>query len=288
MTVDLVMWTKNGAGTLPKVLQRIGEVVPATCVGQRLIVDDSSVDGTMDIAKRFGWNVVANEGKGVSDGANTALKNVESNLFCSFEQDLLLSQDWWTQIPKQITDSKVAVACGMRFADRPRGLVALQKYVARKYRGEPLSSWLRTRELSAFTFGKTLDNTIYRADVLRGIGGFPKLSVNAGVDSVLAYRIAEAGYDWNVDYNVQSVHLRRGLSDELSHQYWYGTQLNMIWNEIKTMGVPPPLSRLGVLQRFCLSPLTGLFIALKTGEPSTSIIHPLLRWAYLRGLLEAD
>jgi glycosyltransferase involved in cell wall biosynthesis len=143
--VDVVMWTKNGAQTLPFVLKRIGEVIPGRFVNEKIMVDDRSTDETRKIAESFGWTVVFNEGRGISDGANTALKHVESEWFISFEQDLLLARDWWYNILKALENSKVAVASGLRFADKPGGVRKLQLYVA-KYRGEAsLASWLRYR-----------------------------------------------------------------------------------------------------------------------------------------------
>ena len=209
--VDLVMWTKNGARTLAPVLTRINEVIPAESVNKCFIVDDQSTDGTREIARSLGWTVIPNEGSGISDGANTSLRNVESEFFVSFEQDLLLSPDWWKTIPPLLEYPFVAAASGMRFASQPRGVKALQLYVARKYRGEAnLSSWLRNRRNAAFTLGSTLDNTIYKTSAIRAVGGFPKIKVNAGVDTTLAYRLRQAGYSWGVYYGVEVVHLRGG------------------------------------------------------------------------------
>ena len=286
--VDLVMWTYNGAATLPSVLKRISEVIPDEFVGKKVVADDRSTDDTRKIAASFGWTVVFNEGRGISDNANTALKNVESEFFVSFEQDLLLARDWWSKIPKALEDPKVAAASGMRFADKPRGVRNLQLYVAKKYRGDAqLESWLRGREMAAFTLGKTLDNTIYRTKVVREVGGFPKLASSSGVDTLLAYEIDQHGYRWFVDYNVQSVHMRSGLSQELNHQYWYAKQLNEMWRKISaaTHKQAPPVTKFGVVYRFVMSPFTGLFMAYKTREPSLAYIHPLIRLYYLRGYL---
>jgi glycosyltransferase involved in cell wall biosynthesis len=287
--VDLAMWTKNGAETLDMVLKQIGQVIPIEFVNRKLIVDDQSTDNTGQIAKSHNWDVVSNKGKGISDGANTALRFVTSDYFVSFEQDLLLAHDWWDRIAPQIEMPEVAVACGMRFADKPRGAKKLQQYVAKKYRGESeIAPWLRTRQMSAFTLGKTLDNTIYKTRVIRALGGFPKLSVNAGVDTILAYEVARSGYRWVVDYYVQSVHLRHGLQQELRHQYWYATQLYEINRRIENkMSKAPPVTRSGVVYRFLISPFTGLFVAVKMREPSITYIHPLIRLYYMRGLLHA-
>jgi len=287
--VDLVMWTKNGAETLPFVLKRISKVIPSKAVNKCIIVDDQSTDSTREIAESFGWTVIFNEGKGISDGANTALKHVTSEYFISFEQDLLLAYDWWEKIPPYLENPKVAAASGMRFADKPKGVGKLQQYVAKKYRGEAqLAPWLRAREAAAFTLGKTLDNTIYKTKVIKNIGGFPKLQVNAGVDTILAYKVEQAGYQWIVDYNVQSTHLRSGLKQELQHQYWYATQLNEIWKRIRTeTNKPPPVTKYTVISRFIMSPFTGLFMAMKTREPTITCIHPLIRLYYLKGFLES-
>jgi len=52
--VDLVMWTKNGAETLPLVLKRISEVMPNKFINKRIIVDDGSTDNISEIARDFG------------------------------------------------------------------------------------------------------------------------------------------------------------------------------------------------------------------------------------------
>jgi glycosyltransferase involved in cell wall biosynthesis len=288
--IDLVMWTKNGAKTLPLILKRINEVIPSRFVNQKVVVDDHSSDDTVSTARRFGWKTVLNEGQGISDGANTALNYVETDRFVSFEQDLLLSMEWWKAIPPLLDSPNVAAASGMRFASQPLGVRALQRYVAKKYRGEAnLASWLKNRENAAFTLGSTLDNTIYKTNILRSIGGFPKIKVNAGVDTTLAYRLRQAGFTWIVNYEVQSVHLRGGLRHELKHQYWYGIQSRDIWQRIANeTKQSPPITKFGIFYRFFMSPFTGLFIAFKTKEPTITYIHPLIKFYYMWGFLDSS
>ena len=285
---DLVMWSKNGAQTLPSVLRRINEVIPEDAVNRKIIVDDRSADNTREIAESFGWTVKPNDGRGISDGANTALRHVESERFASFEQDLLLARDWWKNIPKHLEGPNVGAVSGVRFASKPLGVRKMQQYVARKYRGEAaLAPWLRGREMAAFTLGKTLDNTIYRTAAVRAVGGFPKLRSSAGVDTVLAYLLEQSGQRWLVDYDIQSIHLRSGLRQELTHQYWYAKQLNEMWRQIesRTNARRPPVTKFDVVYRFALSPFTGVFMAYKMREPSIAYIHPLTRLYYLRGFL---
>jgi hypothetical protein len=277
------MWTKNGEATLDIVLKRINQVIPESQINMRFIVDDKSTDKTRKIAYNNSWGLTANKGTGISDGANTALDILETDYFCSFEQDLLLSKNWWNNINKYITDPKMAAVSGVRFASKPRALSKLQCYVYSKYRGEQgVSSWLRSRQLSSFTLGKTLDNTLWNRKLLCEVGGFPKLECNSGIDTVLAYKFQKHGYNWIVDYSIKSTHLRSGLRQELQHQYAYAKS----FNEIRKYGFKSPVNKLGVLYRFFTSPATGIFMAYKMRDPNIAWIHPLIKFAYTKGILE--
>jgi len=272
--VDLVMWTKNGAETLPFVLKRISEVIPDECVNNRILVDDNSTDRTCEIAKSFGWQIVFNKGSGISDGANIALEHVESECFVSFEQDLLLSYDWWRKVPAHLSNAQVAVASGIRLPSKPTDLRKLQEYTIERYQK-------RERGLDSFLYGKTLDNTIYKTRVIRQLGGFPKLSIPAGADNVLAQRLQQNTFQWKVDYTVRSIHLRKGLRDELEHYYWYGTCFNILVPLLskKHVRIKP------LVLRLLFSPFRGLDIAFKKNAPQAVVIYPLLRLAILRGVL---
>ncbi len=272
--IDLVMWTKNGAATLPFVLKRINEVIPSEFVNRRIIVDDHSFDSTREIAQAHNWNVVFNEGTGISDGANTAFKLVESAFFISFEQDLLLAVDWWKKIIPYMSNPKICVASGVRLPNQPSTVRKIEEYTLERYQRSK-------KGVQAFLYGKTLDNTIYRTQVVRALGGFPKLAISAGVDNVLAEQVRLKKLEWKVDFDVRSVHLRKGLRQELAHSYWYGTCFNVL---------DPILFKRRVdvrsfIIRFVLSPVRGLDIALKKASPEAILVYPLMRLAVLRGVL---
>lgn len=272
--VDLVMWAKNGSRTLPDVLKTINEVIPAGSVSKRIIIDDNSVDNTRSIGSSFGWEIKPNQGKGISDAANTALKYVESNYFISFEQDLVLARDWWEKIPPLMQDFRVAVASGVRLPNKPIGLKKVQEYITERYE--------KATDSMSFFYGKTLDNTIYRTDVIRELGGFPKLSVSAGIDTVLAQHIQANDYKWKVNFRVKSTHLRQSLTDELRHYYWYGTCASGLARAISNRDID--LSKL--ITRLLFSPARAFEIAVKKGSPDALYIYPLIRFMILKGALD--
>ena len=276
MKVDLVMWTKNGEKFLLSVLNRIDSVIPYECVNQKILVDDHSNDRTVEIARDFNWTVYENPSMGISAGANEALRRVKSPFFISFEQDLLLAKDWWSRIPLHLESSKVAVASGVRFPDRPVGLRKLYQYLAKK-----------GRQVKPYMFGMTLDNTVYKTKIIKALGGFPWVNRNSGVDVILAYKISDAGFQWIVDCDVQSTHLRYGLRSELRHEEWHGYTLSEISHTIRQeIGKRPHVTKWGTLSRFIFSPLRGLSIALTMDEPSIVYIYPLIRLYYVKGLLK--
>jgi glycosyltransferase involved in cell wall biosynthesis len=271
--VDLVMWTKNGARTMRPVLRRIQEVIPAAQVNQRIIVDDQSTDGTPKIAESFGWQVVPNEGKGISDGANTALKRVKTPFYVSFEQDLLLAKDFWEKVPRFFLDPQVAVASGVRYVYYPEGLKKIEQYSVRLYRAQD------TGKMYAQNV-KTLDNTIYRTEVIRSLGGYPSFPSSVGVDQGLSQLVFKAGYRWRVDYDVTSVHLRNGLKEELAHNYWYGCNSDEVERKMFHRNANTQL----MIRRFLTSPVRGLQIAVRMKAPDAIYIYPLMRLSFVRGV----
>ena len=264
-SVDLVIWAKNGEKTLAAVLGQLNSVIPKSSVNQKLVIDDKSVDQTKAIASFMGWKVICNEGAGISDAANTALKYVETERFCSFEQDVLLSSDWFRKIPNLLKD-KVVVASGVRMPKLSRSLSDICLYEVDRYR----------HSLDA-QFGKTLDNTCYNRDWLLGIGGFPKLNVAPGVDRYLIDKVNGSGKVWLVDGSVQSNHLHNGVWDEMRHYYWYGKCQQGIDGSFHAY--------LMLGARALLSPLRGLDIAVKQNDWRCVFVYPAIRVSSFVGAL---
>lgn len=262
------MWTLNGEATLPKVLGQIDKAIPCEVVGQRIAVDDGSTDRTVEVLVGHGWQVFKNRGKGICDGANTALGLVWTRLFVSFEQDVLVSSRWWCEVFPLIRQSAVAVASGLRLPSDP---------VLRKL-GE---CWAEKHFHSSndrdFKLGMTLDNTVYRTDVLKSLGGFPRGHGNVGIDLALFARLRALGLRWAVNKDVVSVHIRKGIRDELRHQEWYARN----WR------FSSKVSRFNVFLRFAYSLFSAFPVVLKTREPRIFLVYPAIRFCFLRGVLKS-
>ncbi|MGD0202910.1 MAG: glycosyltransferase family A protein [Candidatus Bathyarchaeia archaeon] len=275
MKVDLVMWTLNGEKTLPLVLSRINEIIPKDIVNQRLIVDDGSKDNTVTVARKYGWNVIKNEGKGISDAANTALKHIQTSYFCSFEQDVFLSSNWWNKVSALILNKEgVGAACGLRFLPRNNFCFSVEPYQ------------LTRKDIDFYGgYGKTLDNTIWNTEALRSIGGFPKVNF-AGIDTFVFHLLDSKGYKWLVDYNVKSLHLHYGgLLNEFKHYYFYGSSLPQIYSRLKSLSLYENENLSSLLLRFAKSPISSFKMALRMHDSRLMLSYPIIRLCWLLGYI---
>jgi hypothetical protein len=273
--IDLVLWAKNGDRTLGSVLHRINQVIPKEVVNQKILVNDHSNDGTPMIAYQHGWKQIVNEGHGISDGANTALKNVGTDYFCSFEQDVILTSSWWTKISPMILDkNNVAAASGLRFLPKNNFCSNIEPYTLTRYGKENIEN-----------YGKTLDNTIWNTNTLRNLGGFPKLN-HAGIDTYLHCLFNSKGYKWLVNYNVQSLHMHNSFLNELHHNYFYGQSLPELYNKMSsfsTFGSDTSIQYF--LKKTLVSPIAALKMAKRMRDSRLILAYPMVRFAWTLGYL---
>lgn len=251
--VDLVMWTKNSAKTLPLVLKRIDEVIPYEFVGKRIIVDDHSEDKTAEVAKDFGWMVYKNRGRGFGDAVATALSHVTADFFVSVEHDVILARDWWEKIWKYTKDESIAATQGVRVATNPI-LRKLDEYIIERKdaRADLLS----------------VDNNIYRTAIFR------ELSWHGDHGNATKRKLEQKGMKWIVDKSVISDHIRPGVLPYLRHVYKMALIMKVEAN------------RLSMFIMFLLSPLRALHVVFRKKCPQILIVYPLIRLSILKASLE--
>ena len=291
--LDVITWVKNGANCLPLTLKRLEEVIPNEQIHRKIAVDDHSVDNTGKILKDFNWEVYPNPETGISCGANYALSKVDCPFFMSFEQDLFLAKDWWIKISPFLDDPDTSVVSGVRLSTSPKAVRDLEKYALMVYLKEKKESrLLSTRRISAFTSGKTIDNTLFRTGVMRKVGGFPYRRSSAGVDTLLAFILNFHGFKWQVNPSCVSQHIRTGLKQEFAHQRWYASSSQETRMLIRSQGLDVG-NKLGsnltfgqAVIRLLISPFVGVFLTYKTVNPTLTMLHPLMKLLGTIGYIE--
>ena len=254
--IDACLWTKNGESVLPTTLRSFDQVVPKTIINKRIMVDDHSKDGTISIGEEFGWQVHKNPGNGIADAANEALRHVTTPFFLSLEQDVILARDWFPRIFSHMSSVDIAVSQGIRIPTN-RTLRAI---------------WPTTENF----VGYSIDNTIYRTEVLRMIGGFPR-KCRVCTDGWLKRNIEDAGYRWIIDPTVVSWHIRSGVRSTWKHDRHNPEMCTCgSWRRERT-------SHFGKLLRLVLtSPLSGLKIAARNNTPVVVFAYPFYRLIMLQ------
>ena len=256
--IDLVMWTRNSAKTLPFTLQSIERAIPKANVGQKIIVDGHSTDATKSIGEKFGWNVISAETVGIPYQANQALDLVKTELFASFEHDIILKPNWFSEILKHFqSDPKVAVAQGVRLSTNP---------VIRTIEQDSLKK--DVRHIS-------IDNNIYRTDVIKNLGGYDT-EFSLCCDRNLHDRVLSAGYKWIIDKTVVSDHMRGGIRQTASHAFKLAIAPDY----------PSQYSISSTLSRILFSPIRGIDIAVKKECPQAMIAYPYWRLMLLKAALK--
>ena len=252
--IDLVMWTLNAEKTLKRTLTSIENAVPRKYVNQKILVDTHSTDRTQQIAEDFKWKIFECE-KGIGRQANYALSLVKTDVFASFEHDIIINPDWF-KIKKNLVGN-VAVVQGVRFSVNP--LLNAFEHMAVRH-GSKYSS---------------IDNTLYRTEVIRNLGGFNKTLLYCA-DAELKERVLNAGYDWLVRYDVISKHLKTNL-----RQSARALQKHKLKDEYKQ---PREIS--DNFFKFVLSFPIGLYIAFNYRLPLAAFAYPYWRSIKLQTILK--
>ncbi len=265
-SMDVAMWAKNGAAFLPLTLKRINEVLPDKVVHEKIFIDDHSVDDSASIADSFGWSVYDNPTGGIGGGFKEALKRVDCPYFASFEQDLLLSREWWPRIPLLMKDERVVVAQGWRLASNP--ILKSIDEVAIDFR--PIA------RIPLYS----IDNNIYRTDAVRKFAGGLE-SLRYSFDSALFARILSAGLTWITEKSVLSVHLKpvgfteyiRGRygAHRMAEYFMLASRKQLAPSEVKKF----TLKHLAI--RLAYSPLLGIALSYIKRQPWLLAYYPMMR-----------
>lgn len=252
MKVDLCTWTKNGAKTLIPVLKRIDDVIPIEEIGEKIAVDDSSVDSTVKILKEFNWKVYPNHKGFINGGTMEALHRVRSKFFVSVEQDVLLCRNWWDIVPKNMDDKTVAVAQGVEISTN-RAERGIDKYNIKRIKQMPL-------EKRAMLW-KTIGNNIYRSEIIRKLG----FVEDSTAMTPFYWKITANGFKWITDVNAVSTHLHGDIFDAVRHTvtFYSLTQENTYLDKMSTYRY---------LAGIAFSPLKGFKLALATNEPEVQLL----------------
>lgn len=195
MNCGLVIPTLNAGKNFQKLLQQINSQTLQT---KKLIVDSESSDGTPELAKKFGFDVLSIQRKNFNHGATRQLaleKLLPLDVIIFLTQDIFLKDE--TTLAKLVQifneDSAVGLSYGRQL---PHENATLEAQILRAF-NYPAESQLRdfdSRKILGMKAAMASNSfAAYRVETLQKIGGFPT-NVILCEDMYIAAKMLLSGY----------------------------------------------------------------------------------------------
>ncbi len=195
MNCGLVIPTLNAGASFQKLLEQINAQTLQT---KKLIVDSESTDGTPELAKKFGFDVLKISRKNFNHGATRQLaleKLLPLDVIIFLTQDIFLKDETTLASLVEIfnLDSKVGLSYGRQL---PHSDATLEAQILRAF-NYPAESQLRdfdSRKIFGMKAAMASNSfAAYRVETLQKIGGFPK-NVILCEDMYVAAKMLMNGY----------------------------------------------------------------------------------------------
>jgi glycosyltransferase involved in cell wall biosynthesis len=263
MKIDLVMWTLNSERTLSRSLKSIDEAIPAKLVNRKIMIDGHSQDKTKSIGESFGWEVFDAKRVGIPYQANQALDLVSTDIFASFEHDIVLNPDWFSYLHPYMLKKNVAVVQGVRISTYPI-VREIELYGVERSKRDAMHCRSHI----------SLDNNLYKTDVVRMVGDFPTDCL-ISTDQFLRDQIEAKGYKWIIEPRMISNHVRSSINEDLQHVY-----------QLEQKSKRTSIVKNSIL--FLYSPVRSLKMASRMKCPQIIYTYPRFRFARLKGSLQKN
>jgi glycosyltransferase involved in cell wall biosynthesis len=190
--VDVVLLTKNSEKVLERCLTSVYQNVP---VGQLIVVDGYSEDGTLGILRRF--NEKFHNVKVISDRGTRAtarqkgIQNVKTEWFMFVDSDVVLCRDWYKKALKHV-DKNVGAVWGIEVWSTIRSQATLKMFL-----------WI-TRKIFELRGGT--HDTLVRTELVKGIK-IPE-DLHVFEDAYIKDWINKKGYATVPCYDPYCIHFR--------------------------------------------------------------------------------
>ncbi|MEM2778298.1 MAG: glycosyltransferase family A protein, partial [Candidatus Jordarchaeales archaeon] len=110
LKVSVVILTRNSAATIRKCLESI--LHQTRKPDEIIIVDGSSVDGTLDIVKHFPVKIFSEPGLGYGHARNIGVQKAEGDIVFFIDADCYAEPDWIEKILPHFKNSDIAAVTG--------------------------------------------------------------------------------------------------------------------------------------------------------------------------------
>jgi glycosyltransferase involved in cell wall biosynthesis len=212
--VSVIVCTHDGERTLPECLERLSTLIYPNF--EVIVVDDGSTDGSPDIARAHGVNLVQTEHRGLSFARNAGVAQARGEIVAFLDDDAYPDADWLRYVATSLLANAHAGMGGPNIPPEDDGLVAECVAAAP---GAPIHVLISDREAEHVPGC----NMAFRKSALEEIGGFDERFRVAGDDVDVCWRLQESGRTLGFSAGAVVMHRRRdSVRRYLKQQYGYG------------------------------------------------------------------
>jgi len=211
MAVSVVVRVLNSERTIEDCLRSLFSQAYSNY--EVLVVDDHSVDRTLEIAQRYPTRIFQN--RPGRNPCNCGIEEARNKIVAFIDSDCVAPPTWLTQIVGYFSDEEVAVVGGEETAPAksgywPRCIEALMRMEKRfLYHWGPVERIITC-------------NVAYRRDVLVELGGFSDY-LFGGEEVELGWRLSRTRWKAIFDPGIQVLHNRRSSPGKFARQQFnYG------------------------------------------------------------------
>ena len=201
--VSVAVITLNCVSTIQKCLQALVELQYPKDRFEIVIVDGGSTDGTTEVLQRFPVRIVVDARRNRGVARNTAVDNCRGQIIAFTDADCTPLKSWLSDHVSAHSDPRILVVAGAVLQGGDFGLPATiyhQTYFATQ---SPTTSRRKTWEIASA-------NASFKTTTFKLVGPFPEL--DRGEESLLSWRVLQAGFDVVFDPSPRVVHLHMQMS----------------------------------------------------------------------------
>lgn len=199
MKIKIIILTYNKLSYTKKCLRALRRNTFEEFLGDVVIIDNNSTDGTQDYLKKIDWiNLVENKvNTGFAKGCNQGAKLAKGDILLFLNNDTEVRKGWLEPLLKALEKKEVAVAGSkLLFPDgliQHAGVVIASDYIPRPiyYRESADKPYVnKQREFKAVTAACMA----IKKDVFEEVGGFDETYINGMEDVDLCLKVFHKGY----------------------------------------------------------------------------------------------
>ncbi len=173
--LSIVIPALNSAATISRTLSSIFSNRISKDSFEVLVIDNGSIDNTVEIARTYDVQVYHCEPKGIGPPRNLGIKKAKGNIICFTDSDCIVTNSWLPQIDNFFKLNPEADGVGGPTLPYPFSQNRLQELTGEIFVDEQNYSKsikkLQFGTSSPFLFGS---NSAYKKEALLEVGGFPE------------------------------------------------------------------------------------------------------------------